>query len=247
MLLLSTLPWLGAWQMRNWVETGFNGFSSIATRNLYFFDAAEVTGRVEGLPLAEVQSRIGYNDERLFVARHPETAGWNQAQRLRWMGAEAGRVIGAHPGLFARLYLAGALRTALNPGAAVLVSLLDAHADEETYQRERERGALQGAIWAARAHPGQMALMVVLEAWLLGLYLLAAWGAMNKCASRAGRGLLIGIALYFLVVSGGAVGAARLRLPMMATICILSATCGGASGLRLGPRQKKGAGGSELP
>jgi hypothetical protein len=235
-LLLSTLPWLGAWQMRNWVESGYSGFSSIATRNLYFFNAAEVTGRVEGLPLAEVQSRLGYNDEQLFVQQHPETAEWNQAQRLRWMGAEAGRVIRAHPALFARLYLAGVLRTALNPGAAVFVSLFDAHADEETYQRERERGALRTALWAARTHPGQTALRLVLEAWLLGLYLLAAWGAMRGDAWRAGLGLLIGVALYFLVVSGGAVGAARLRLPVMPAICILAATCGGASHLRWGQR-----------
>jgi hypothetical protein len=237
-LLLSTLPWLAGWQMRNWMETGFGGFSSIQTRNLYFFNAAEVTGRLEGRSLAEVQNRFGYNDEQLFVMRHPEAAAWNQAERLRWMRAEAGRVVRAHPGLFLRLHLAGMLRTALNPGSAVFVSLFEAHVDEETYLRERERGALQGTLWAVRAHPWQTALMIVLEAWLLVLYLLAAisiWSliravvggakaVVGKNVSHVGLGLLVGVALYFLAVSGGAVGAARFRLPVMAVVCVL-ATC----------------------
>lgn len=224
-LLLSTMPWLAGWQIRNWVETGFGGFSSIQTQNLYFFNAAEVTGRLEGRSLAEVQNRFGYNDEQLFVMRHPEAAGWSQAQRLHWMQTEGGRVLRAHPGLFLRLHLAGVLRTTLNPGAAVFVSLFEAHADEETYLRERERGALQGMLWVVRTHPWQMTLMVVLEAWLLALYLLAMRGMMRADAAlRVGQWLLVGVGFYFLAVSGGAVGAARLRLPVMLAVCILSAS-----------------------
>jgi hypothetical protein len=180
------------------------------------------------------------------------------------MQAEGGRVLRAHPGLFLRLHLAGVLRTALNPGAAVFVSLFQAHADEETYLRERERGALQGTLWVVRTHPWQMALMVMLEAWLLALYLLAAlliWRrirAMTSHPFREGRGmdgaqsvsrdglwLLAGVALYFLVVSGGAVGAARFRLPVMAVVCVISATCGGV-GCSACPTPEKGAGESEL-
>ena len=36
-LLLSVLPWIAAWQLRNQIETGFGGFSSIVARNLYFY------------------------------------------------------------------------------------------------------------------------------------------------------------------------------------------------------------------
>src|SRR5208283_2091266 len=45
-LLLSVLPWLAAWQIRNRVETGFAGFSSIQAENLYFFSAVVVSSRL---------------------------------------------------------------------------------------------------------------------------------------------------------------------------------------------------------
>ena len=101
-LLLSVLPWLAAWQFRNCVETGFAGFSSIQTQNLYFFSAAEVTGRVEHRMLADVQNDLGYNDDQLFVLRHPQAAEWNQAQRLDFMRTEAKRILaGASLAVFA--------------------------------------------------------------------------------------------------------------------------------------------------
>ncbi len=63
-LLLSVLPWQAAWQARNLLETGFGGFSSIVARNLYFYQAAEVTARVEHRPFVAVQSAFGYPDEQ---------------------------------------------------------------------------------------------------------------------------------------------------------------------------------------
>ena len=35
-LLMSVLPLLAVWQVRNWIETGYSGFSSIVEKNLYF-------------------------------------------------------------------------------------------------------------------------------------------------------------------------------------------------------------------
>lgn len=221
-LLLSTVPWLAAWQMRNYVETGFGGFSSSQAYNLYFFSAAEVTGRVEHRSMAEVQNDFGFGGEELFLARHPAAAGWNQAERLEFMRAESNRVLRAHPGLFVRAQLAGAMRTALNPSASIYISLLNAAPDEETYLRERDQGPLRAALWAARAHPGQTAVMAALEAVLLALYLFAAKGALRGEASGACLCLLLGVSLYFLGVSG-VLGAARFRMPVMPVVCTLAA------------------------
>jgi hypothetical protein len=222
-LLLSVLPWLAEWQLRNWVETGFAGFSSIQAQNLYFFSAAEVTSRVEHRMLADVQNDLGYNDDQLFVLRHPQAAGWNQAQRLEFMHTEAKRILRAHSWLFLQLHVAGSIRTALNPGAAVLLDLIRAPVDDQAFTREREQGPLRAALWMARIHPWQILLMAALGTILLGLYAFAALGTVRCAAPSACLWLLLGITLYFLGVSGGAVAAARLRLPFMPIVCVLAA------------------------
>jgi hypothetical protein len=222
-LLACALPWLAAWQIRNLVETGFGGFSSIQDQSLYFYSAAEVIGRIEHRPLTQVQSELGYNDERLFLARHPEAAGWNQAQRTAFLRTEALRILWAHPQIFLRAHCAGAMRVALNPGASVLISLLGAPLDDETFLREREQGPVRAVLWAAGNYPWKTALMAALEAVLLVLYLLAARGAVRGAAPSACLWLLLGVSLYFLAVCGGAVAVARYRLPVMPEVCLLAA------------------------
>jgi hypothetical protein len=221
-LLLSVLPWLAAWQMRNYLETGFAGFSSIQTQNLYFFSAAEVTSRVEHRTLPAVQDEFGYNDEQLFLERHPEASGWNQAQRLSFMSTEAKRILRAHPWLFLGAHLAGSIRTALNPGGAVLLDLVDHPVDDEAFTREREQGPLRAALWMGENHPWQMALMAALGALLLGLYVFAVLGVARANIPSACLWMLLGVVLYFFTVSGGAAAAARLRLPVMPIICVLA-------------------------
>jgi hypothetical protein len=226
-ILLSVLPWLAAWQIRNRIETGFGGFSSIQTENLYFFSAAEVTSRLEHRSLAEVQNDLGYNDEQVFLARHPEAGQWNQAQRLQFMGTEAKHVLRAHPGLFLRTHFAGSMRAAFNPGSAVLLSLVGAPMDDGAFRREREEGPLRGAFWVAENYPAQTAVTAALGVVLLGLYGFAVFGLVRE--ARLGNDpyaclwLLIGVSLYFFGVSGGAIAAARLRLPVMPIVCVLAA------------------------
>lgn len=227
-LLVSVLPWLGAWQLRNRIETGFGGFSSIQQKNLYFYTAAEVLSRVEHRPLPEVQNRLGYDNDRQFVSRTPAAAGWSEAQRTAFMGAEAQRILCAHPATLLRNSCAGTIRVAFNPGAATLISLLDTPVGGEAFLREREQGPLRAWVWTARAHPWQAAAMAFLEGVLLALYLLAACGAARASIRRRMPAgcfwLLLGVSLYFLGSAAvGAIGAARFRLPVMPVVCVMAA------------------------
>jgi Dolichyl-phosphate-mannose-protein mannosyltransferase len=222
-LLLSVLPWLAAWQIRNSLETGFAGFSSIQAQNLYFFSAAEVTSRMQHRTLAQVQNELGYNGEQLFLARHPESAGWNQAQRIEFMRAEADRVLRAHPGLFFITHFEGSMRTVLNPGAAVLLSMVNAPVDERAFTRERDESPVWAALWMAKTYPAQTVVMAAMAMALLGIYSFAVLGAVRGGAPAPCLWLLLGVSLYFVCVSGGAIAAARLRLPIMPVACILAA------------------------
>jgi 4-amino-4-deoxy-L-arabinose transferase-like glycosyltransferase len=221
-LLLSTMPWLAAWQFRNFVETGFAGFSSIQTQDLYYFNAGEVTAQLEHRTLDQVDYDLGYGSEAAFLARHPQAAAWTQQQRLAFMRAEAMRVLRANPGLFLRIHAQGMMRATFNPGAAVLVGLFGTPLNNATFVRERQEGQLQAALTAAKQFPVQTAVLAALELVLLALYAFALRAVILCRVPRTYLCLLLGLALYFVAVSGGAIGAARLRLPIMPAICILA-------------------------
>jgi hypothetical protein len=68
-----------------------------------------------------------------------------------------------------------------------------------------------------------MAVMAVLEGLLLALYGLAVRGVVRGGAPGACLWLLVGVSLYFLAISGGAIAAARMRLPVMPVVCIMAA------------------------
>ncbi|MGA3080090.1 MAG: glycosyltransferase family 39 protein [Terracidiphilus sp.] len=221
-LLLSVLPWLAAWQARNWLETGFAGFSSIVARNLYFYQAAEVAARVEHRSFIEEQSAFGYPDEQAYLARHPEQAGWNQARRVAFMASEARRVLLAHPGIALKVQLEGSAVVAFTPCAADLLRLLGAY-PEDGPKRVVNEGPARSAMRLARAHPWPAALMAALEVALLGFYMLAARGALWGYARREAIWLLLGVFLYFVAVSGGAQAVGRYRLPALPAVWIFAA------------------------
>ena len=223
-LLISVLPWLAAWQVRNWVETGFGGFSSIVARNLYFYQTVEVTARVEHRPFVEVQSQLGYPDEQAYLDLHPEQAAWSQSQRIAYMNSQATQVLRSHPGVYLRTHVEGSAVVAFTPCAADLLRLLAVYPEDgETPKRVVNEGPARAALRLAKAHPGPAAAMAVLEFVLLCLYLLAVRGAICGPVRRDVIWLMLGVSLYFLAVSGGAQGVGRLRLPVMPIVCIFAA------------------------
>jgi hypothetical protein len=222
-LLLASMPWLVAWQARNFVQTGFAGFSSVQPQDLYYFSAAQVTARLEHKSLAEVDDELGYNSEAHFLARHPGAAAWTEAQRLAFMRSSAAHILLAHPALFLRIHVQGMLRTAFNPGAAPLFSLLGAPLDPATFVREQDEGPLRAAWSVARQAPFRAAVLAAFAAVLLAFYLLALLGALSRRVPPIPLFLLLGLALYFAALSGGAIGEARFRLPIMPELCILAA------------------------
>jgi hypothetical protein len=221
-LLVSVLPWLAAWQIRNRVETGFGGFTCTQTEILYFWSAAGVTARVEHLPFRQVQADFGYDNEAVFLTMHPEAAGWSQGQRFEFMHSESDRILRAHPQIFLQTQLEGTLRVLLSPIEKDLWSLLGCPIREGTF-RVQDLGMLRGALQLAEENPWQAGITAALGVWLLVLYLFAALGAVRGNVQGACLWLLLGTSLYFLAVSGGPTASGRYRLPMMPAVCMLAA------------------------
>ena len=230
-LLLSVLPWLVAWQLRNKAETEYSGFSSIVEQNLYFYQSAEVTAELAHISLAAEQKQLGYPDEPNYLAVHPEQKNWSPTQRLHNMRSQSVQILAQHRLLYLKTHLAGVGVVMFTPCATELLQLLHLYPqDQQMPQRILNEGIISSLAQIMRTHPLVTIVMGSFELILLLLYASAISGILRGRAERVPLILLIGIALYFLLISGGAQAVGRYRLPIMPEICILAA--GGLSVFR---------------
>ena len=242
-LLISVLPWLAAWQIRNRVETGYSGFSSVKDFNLYFFGVPDMTARMEHRNFWEVQNELAGEvcgpgcDEQLYLyqpylALHPEQTGWGQDQRLAFIHSEAVRMIRAHFGVYIRTCLAGLFKVVFRLGSGSFDSLLYP-GDPKTNGATIEDQLAGGWIAFVKAYPWVAAEKMVFGVVMLGLYLfvtrgifLALRGVLRDGIHNTGLWLLLGTILYFFAITGAAAtmtADARYRLPVTPVICILAA------------------------
>jgi hypothetical protein len=234
-LLVSVLPWLAAWQLRNLVETDYRDFSSIRDINLYFQVASGVQARVEHRPYLDVRKELGYFDFtnnsgqfylfQPYLALHPEQAGWSQGRRLAFMHSEAVRVIRSHEGVYLRMCFISLLRTVFIPGERYFDHLLypeDSSRDVDVVYENQRRWSILPSQQSLRI-AGERAVFTIM---LLGLYLYAARGVILCSMRNTYLWLLLGTVLYFLSVTGVGEepgGNLRYRLPVMPIVCIFAA------------------------
>ena len=79
----------GLWQVRNKIETGYSGFSAIASDNMYFILAASVLAARQHVPYYVMRDRLGYQDQRVYFQDHPEQKTWSVARRVNYMNHNA--------------------------------------------------------------------------------------------------------------------------------------------------------------
>jgi len=223
-LLLSTLPFLALWQVRNAIETGYNGFSSIVEQNLYFFQSAEVTAELRHISLDDEQAQLGYPDEARYIASHPEQRLWNESQRLHFVHTEAMRVLSKNRWLYFKTHWTGVGIVAFSPCATEFVQLIGAYpSNNQMPRRIINEGILTSLRRTIFLYPGLTLTKALFEVYLVGLYILAIRGVFSKQGKKLAIITLIGIGLYFLIISGGAQAVGRYRLPVEPELCVLAA------------------------
>jgi len=223
-LLLIVVPLLAAWQLRNKIETGYGGFSSIVEQNLYFFQSAELTAELQHTSLDAEQKKLGYPDETSYFAAHPEQRLWSEAQRLHFMHAEAVRILSQNRWLYLKSHLTGVGIVALTPCAAEFLELINAFPpDGQMPARIINEGILASVKNSAARYPHMAIIKSLFELYLLFLYIFAAKGIFLRQRTRFSIPTLVGIALYFLIISGGAQAVGRYRTPVMPELCVLAA------------------------
>jgi hypothetical protein len=224
LLLATVLPLLAIWQIRNSIETGYSGFSSIVEKNLYFYQSAELTAELQHISLGEEQKRLGYLDEKSYLALHPEQANWTQAQRFQYMRTQSMQILSAHRLLYLKTHFIGVGVVAFSPAATELLQLLNIYpVDDSMPHRIVNEGIAKSILRVVLHHPAIMALMGILVGMLIALYALAFCGVFLARGSALAISTIAGIALYFLLISGGAQAVGRYRLPILPELCILAA------------------------
>lgn len=223
-LLLTFYPFLFAWQARNFLVSGYSGFSSIVEKNLYFFQSAEISAELRHISLAERQRELGYVDQNDYDIAHPGQTNWTRPQRLRYMRLESTQILSAHPALYLKTHFAGVGIVAFTPCATELLQLVGAYPSGDSMPRRvLNEGVGSSLLRVIELQPTVAMTMATLEGLLLVLYVFAVRGCIGRGRPSVAVVTLAGIAFYFLIISGGAQAVGRYRIPVMPELCILAA------------------------
>jgi hypothetical protein len=212
------------WQIRNWTETGYFGFSGISSINMYFYLAASVLAIQQRVPWFEMQDRLGYRDDRIYFERHPEQTTWTPAQRLNYMSREGKRILRGSPLTYARIHLDGCIRTMFDPGATIYLKFFKLYPKQGGLLGKLvDDGILRTMSTLVVKKPlvfWSNAVFLLLEA----LYFSCACVALFSRRLVRGPGItaMILAVIYMFVISGGPAALCRFRHPAMPMICILA-------------------------
>ena len=232
LFLIVSMGLTGLWQLRNWREAGYPGFSAISDINMYYWYGASVLAAREGVPFNDMQTRMGFGgkaraggvDDDLYIQLHPEQRDWTRAEKYRYIGREGRRILLEHPVLYARIHLDGIVRTLLDPTATEYLQYF------HLYPRNGgllgvlvDKGLVRTVLSLARERPLVFWSNLVL-APLLGFYLLFSVVALFSRRFITDPAVLaaLGVAAYFLLIAGGSGAVARYRHPDMPILCIFA-------------------------
>lgn len=216
LFLLVFLVLVVPWQIRNGHVVNDAEFSSIASKNLYFYEAGAVLAQQGHESLESWQASVGKDDAVRWIALHPEQRRWTVVQRNDWLRSAGLQVLREHPWEFLRSYFAGEMRLLFSPGATELFRLIGLH-PSGTAGSSRKQWTLP-----------QWMVAGCMEVFLLLLYIFAGHALLaQRLRTQRGEGrkvlwVLAAIVLYFLAVSGGGQAISRLRLPVMPILCVFA-------------------------
>ncbi|HEV7572748.1 MAG TPA: glycosyltransferase family 39 protein [Thermoanaerobaculia bacterium] len=209
-LFVTCAALLVPWHIRNYVATGYAGFSNLIDRSIYITAGGSVAARQEGVAFTEMR--------RQLIARDDARAG--DSSRYAQMRREGVSRIASDPFGWAKTHAFGMFRTLFEPGVTEYA---------RTFGLYTANGGLSamvdgGFAGFARAHPILVGVSIVWAIVLVPLVLLPIVGVMRvPPSSRLAFGFFALITVYLVVAGGGVPGYHRFRVPAVPFLVLMSA------------------------
>ncbi|NWF94353.1 MAG: glycosyltransferase family 39 protein [Syntrophaceae bacterium] len=235
LLMVVLIPWvflIGGWQLRNYLWTGSPTFSTIHSRTLLFYRAADIIARRDRIPFEEAQRRLGYQH---YQTLYPETRTWTEIQLHEHWIREGMKIIRDHPAWLLKSQFFGIARMLFTPGERGLLTYMGFELKEGAPGISLLRMSAREYIrtWVLKK-PGQFGLFAFSGFHLIVVYIglgIALWRLIaikeESKADFVGRkafissGVLIWTTmLYLLLISGGPEAYSRFRVPAMPFFCL---------------------------
>lgn len=207
---------IGAWQVRNHVETGYSGFTSLSDTQLYTYNAAGVLAHREHLDFFAERDKLDH-------AAHPEQANWTIAQRLAFQKHEALRIIGQNRMLYAKLHLRGMLTALLDPAGTDMLRHLGLYPTIGGLESMVVNQGILKTMWWVLVHKPLVSMLTIAIGLITAIYYVLA--ILGMASARKHREILIVmllIAFYFILVAGGPAGMGRYRYPIMPIVALFA-------------------------
>src|SRR3954453_7078080 len=199
-LLAACIALLAPWHIRNYVTTGYPGFSTLIDRSIYISAGGSVAARQQGVPFAEMRRRLIARDD----ARPADPARYADMRR------EGLSRVASDPLGWAKTHAFGMFRTLFEPGTIEYARTFG------IYAANGGLGSMVDGRFGgfARSHPILIAVSIVWGIVLLPLVFLPLFAATHvRSDKKLPFGLFALITLWLVVVGGGAPGEHRFRVP----------------------------------
>ena len=214
---------IGLWQLRNKVTTGYSGFSSVFTEDLYCCSAASVLASQQDLSYTDMQDRLGCYNLNVYFQNHPEQRTWSVAKRFDYMNHAAVHILLDSPLIYARIYFEGVLRSTFDPGSTEYVRFFDLY--------PKEGGLIDVAVDKGIVKTLEALFLNPILAWstvvMLAVQFMYFSGACMAISKRSilDPAILAGLVImvYYLAIPGGPAVWGRFRHPAMPLMSVFAA------------------------
>jgi len=234
------------WVARNAIVADYWGFSSFATDSMYWYSAAEIEARQQGVPVEQVREQFDEAESRAPVAAdlatRPEmgTAPCDLTPgglaRYRW--AKACEIIFAHPWQYAEIHLRGDAAFWL-PGATEALEVMGYTSGGKGTLDVLHR---QGIVAAAKHYFGGNTTAMVLAGVMVGILLIRYLGVVLcglwrlRLSKMTAGGWLCVLLVVTACLLPGPANHPRFRVPVEPILSVAAAI--GYLGLRQWRRRK---------
>jgi 4-amino-4-deoxy-L-arabinose transferase-like glycosyltransferase len=213
---------ISSWQLRNKIESGYSGFSTIASDNMYFIMAASVLAAEQRVPYYGMRGHLGYQNQRVYFQANPEQRNWSVAHRAEYRDRTGEHVLLESPATFARIYFDGVLRASFDPGSTEFLRFFDLYPKQGGLLHvEVDKGIVKTLETALRTPLLFWSIVALLP--LQFIYLACTCVTVSSRASRdAAIFAVLLIAGYYMAIAGGPGDWGRFRHPVMPIVCVVA-------------------------